>query len=40
MKDYSSPSLRLLTVYCEAGFAQSVNIDGLTPEEGQWDPAN
>lgn len=34
---YSAPQLRELTVRCEAGFATSVNIDGITPEDGVWD---
>lgn len=34
---YTTPQLRELNVRCEAGFATSVGIDGVTPEDGVWD---
>lgn len=34
---YRAPQLRELEVRVEAGFATSVNIDGVTPEDGVWD---
>mgnify|MGYP003301228440 CR=1 FL=1 len=34
---YVAPKLRELDVRVEAGFATSVNIDGVTPEDGVWD---
>ena len=34
---YTVPVLRELNVHCEAGFAQSVGIEGVTPEDGAWD---
>lgn len=34
---YAAPKLRELNVRVEAGFATSVNIDGVTPEDGVWD---
>ena len=34
---YAAPVLKSLNVRCEEGFAQSVEIDGLTPLPGTWD---
>ena len=34
---YNAPQLKELNVRCEAGFAASVGIDGITSEDGVWD---
>lgn len=38
---YTAPAMKSLSIYCEAGFAQSLSIDGaidgLTPVDGAWD---
>ena len=34
---YTAPQVKELTVRVEAGFATSVTIDGITPEDGDWD---
>lgn len=37
MGAYTAPQVRELDVRVEAGFATSVTIDGVTPEDGAWD---
>lgn len=38
---YAAPEMKSLSIYCEAGFAQSSEVggslDGLTPIDGAWD---
>ena len=34
---YTAPAIKELNVRCEAGFAHSIEIEGLTPVEGEWD---
>ena len=38
---YAAPEMKSLAIHCEAGFAQSLSIDGaidgLTPIDGAWD---
>ena len=34
---YTAPVLENLCIRCEQGFAQSAEIDGLFPIEGEWD---
>jgi hypothetical protein len=34
---YTAPQVKELNVRVEAGFATSVTIDGITPEDGAWD---
>ena len=35
--EYLAPTLRNVTVRCEAGFEQSAESDGVTEEGGIWD---
>jgi hypothetical protein len=37
MGAYTAPQVKELDVRVEAGFATSVTIDGITPEDGAWD---
>ncbi len=34
---YTQPVLEEFSVKCEQGFAQSADVEGLTPIEGEWD---
>ena len=36
---YAAPEMKSLSICCEAGFAQSTTIDGLTSVDGAWDDA-
>ena len=34
---YTKPVCEEFSVKCEQGFAQSADVEGLTPIEGEWD---
>lgn len=34
---YTKPECQEFSVKCERGFAQSTDLDGFTPIDGEWD---
>lgn len=36
-RTYYAPAMKQLDIRCESGFAASVEIEGLTPSDGEWD---